>query len=166
MPDSFRTSPLPGFSIILFLMLVMTCGFVLQGRAQIRIDGTFVLRKKPASELMRGESPTLPPTSDPELSQFRTFDAPPKPLNLDSVNTWIGYPSSALEAGLEGKVIAEVLVSPQGKYVKHTFKSSSNALFSSAVEKKIRFLRFSPALKDNTPVKAWASVPFRFKLHN
>ena len=154
------------FSTQIFCLVLLFGNIAFLASAQIRIDGTFVLKKKEKTPFEHKKAPTASTYSDPELSLFRGFTTPPEPLNLDSVYTWIGYPETALEDGLEGKVVVEVLVNTKGKYVKHILKSSSNTVFSTAVEKKIRLLQFEPAKKDNSPVKAWALVPFRFKLHN
>lgn len=148
--------------IVCTLLPLMCIG--LQSFSQIKINGTFVL-KKPSTETQETPiSSSNVSTEDPERSLYRDAEIAPKALNLDSIHAWIGYPEAAQKQGIEGKVIVEVLVSQEGRYVKHRISSSSNQLFTDAVNKRVKYLRFSPGKKDNAPVKAWTKVPFRFQL--
>ena len=145
-------------------MVLGVCVLSFTGYAQIEIDGTFVLKRKTTSSLSPTESAQDNPKAEPERQQFRDFEVAPKALNLDSIHKWIGYPEAAQKKGLEGKVIIEVLVSREGRYVKHIVTSSTDPIFTEAVNKRARHLRFTPATREKLPVKAWTRVPFRFQL--
>ena len=133
-------------------------------QAQIKPDGSFRLKKKNPAPLQPQSPSPKASVEAPASTQFREFDVAPQTLNLDSVHAWISYPEAAQKQGLEGKVIVEVLVSSQGRYMRHQVLSSTAPVFTNAVEKRIRHLRFLPAELAGKKVTAWTQVPFRFQL--
>jgi len=73
------------------------------------------------------------------------------------------YPADALENGIEGYVIVEVQVAPNGKvhsaYARKVFGAES---FAKASLDAVRRFRFKPKLKNGKPVTFWVSFLIRF----
>jgi len=73
------------------------------------------------------------------------------------------YPEAAREAGQEGTVFCDVLVSKEGTPLEvRVAKGVSPALDEAAA----RAALFEPALKDGAPVSVWMRVPIEFELHS
>ncbi len=75
------------------------------------------------------------------------------------------YPDEALERGLEGKVVVNLLVTGEGKVedVK-IYRSSGYYLLDSAAVRTARTFVFSPATLRNEPVKSSVQMPVEFLL--
>ena len=100
----------------------------------------------------------------PEANEFIFAEQEPEPLNLTEVKTSIGYPDEARDQGVEGTVVARVLVDSLGKYVKHVIISETDRLLSDAVSEKLPNLTFTPAKAGGKTINFWVNLPFRFKL--
>lgn len=97
---------------------------------------------------------------------FVILEKEPRVLNMDSIKTLIGYPAKANKKKIEGKVIVRVRVSEEGRVEKYLVIKDPHSILTEAVTSKIRFMRFSPgAAAEGKLVKAWATIPFDFKLH-
>lgn len=88
----------------------------------------------------------------------------PKAMNLNEISKNIGYPPTAKAAGIQGKIVFRVLVSPNGKYVKHIIVKKQHPLLVNACLKEVKKLEFSPAIQAGKPVACWVNIPFSFKL--
>lgn len=75
------------------------------------------------------------------------------------------YPESARADGHQGLVVLRVLVSPEGRAIQITIRTSSQtrALDHAAVE-SVKGWLFVPAQTYETRVAAWIDVPIRFRL--
>jgi TonB family protein len=102
---------------------------------------------------------------DPDINAFIAVEKDPQPVNLGDIKKLIGYPSSAYEMGISGKVTIRVLVSEEGKYIKHQIIRSPHKSLTDACEIHIKNLQFTPGIQMGKPIKCWANVPFDFKLH-
>lgn len=91
-------------------------------------------------------------------------DQAPEATNLSAVQKMIGYPSSAKESGIEGKVMARVTIDETGNVIASEILESPSDLLSEAVSKKIDNLKFVPAKLDGKPSKSKVEVPFIFEL--
>jgi len=100
----------------------------------------------------------------PDINDFVAVDKLPTPTNFTSVSASIEYPAYAREKGIEGKVIARILVDKNGEYVKHKILKYDNCGMRHRVEQKLSHLHFSPAEKDGKQVAVWVNLPFSFKL--
>ena len=96
--------------------------------------------------------------------QAEASDAP-KPLNFREVQAAIGYPEALREAGIQGMVVARILVGKDGRYQQHEIAKSDAPELQAAVEPHLAALQFEP-LRDaeGQAVAAWVNLPFRFKL--
>ncbi len=102
--------------------------------------------------------------NEPDINQFIYADEEPKPLNLAEVNQAIGYPDSARNQNIEGRVVARILIDKEGNYVKHTITNSVDSLLVQAVEEHINEITFTPAKQNGEPIMYWMNIPFNFKL--
>ncbi len=100
----------------------------------------------------------------PGIEENVEVDRGPGPLNMAEVQRAIGYPQEARDQGIEGMVVARILVDESGNYVRHEWAKAEPALLVEAVEQEIAQLEFTPAQKDGKPVWFWVNLPFNFKL--
>lgn len=100
----------------------------------------------------------------PSLEEETQTDNIPKPSNLPEIKQAIGYPQIARDAGIEGSVIARILVGTSGEYVRHEVVKSDHAILTWGVENHISKLAFEPAMKDGKAITFWVNIPFNFKL--
>lgn len=112
-------------------------------------------------------SPSDGPTglsSDPS----QAFDAREvdTPVSVLSSQPTPRYPPALRAAGIEGRVIAQFIVDSKGNAVLESIRivSSTNDLFSEAVTKAIRQMRFAPARIGNKAVSQVVQQLFVFKL--
>lgn len=105
--------------------------------------------------------PPPPPDGGLDSGVFLAFDEPPIPIDLVSPK----YPDLAREAGFEGTVRVQVLISEEGKVLDAQVVSSdvSPAMEQAALE-AARKCKFKPAKQRTTPVKARMLIPFHFSL--
>lgn len=111
-----------------------------------------------------GENTVVEEPKDPDPNAFIMVEKEPQAVNLDDIKGMIGYPPTAREAGIEGKVIVRVLVGKTGKYEKHILVRKAHPLLNKAVEDKINNLSFTPGIQAGKPIKVWVTIPFDFKL--
>ncbi|HMS65662.1 MAG TPA: TonB family protein [Ignavibacteria bacterium] len=97
------------------------------------------------------------------FQQFEVEKAPVA-INLGSVKGSMRYPEIARQSGMEGRVVAKVLVGTDGSVIK-VGGISGPEVFHDEVADKVMNLQFSPALQGGQTVKCWVSVPFSFTLN-
>jgi protein TonB len=97
---------------------------------------------------------------------FQQFEVEKAPVavNLGSVKGSMRYPEIARQSGMEGRVVAKVLVGTDGSVIK-VGGISGPEVFRDEVSDKVMNLQFTPALQGGQPVKCWVSVPFIFTLN-
>lgn len=96
---------------------------------------------------------------------FETFEVEkaPSPLNLGEVKAMMRYPDMAINSGIEGNVVAKVLVGRDGR-VERIGNLSGPNIFHAEVRSKLNSLQFTPAIQNGRAVQCWINVPFSFKL--
>ena len=96
---------------------------------------------------------------------FQQFEVEKAPVavNLGAVKSSMRYPEIARQSGMEGRVVAKVLVGADGSVIK-VGGISGPEVFRDEVADKVMNLEFTPALQSGQPVKCWVSVPFSFTL--
>jgi TonB family protein len=113
------------------------------------------------NEPRRGDPGAAPaphrPAPSPDIPS--TYDVPPVPIVLPEPE----YPSIAREAGIEGKVLVEAVVSAEG-VVREVRGVSGNAILLDAAVNAVWTWRFRPARWQGAPVAARVSIPFHFTL--
>ncbi|MBP9192529.1 MAG: energy transducer TonB [Ignavibacteria bacterium] len=98
-----------------------------------------------------------------EIFQQFEVEKAPVAVNLGSIKGSMRYPEIARQSGMEGRVVAKVLVGTDGSVVKVGGISGPD-IFRDEVSDKVMGLKFTPALQGGQPVKCWVSVPFSFTL--
>jgi len=101
---------------------------------------------------------------EPDPNAFIMVEKEPAPVNMENLKKLIGYPPTAKEAEIEGKVILRILVGKGGKYEKHIVVKNPHPLLTKEVEKHIRNLEFTPGIQAGKPIRVWVTIPFDFKL--
>lgn len=112
-----------------------------------------------------GEPEILKQEEEPSDTDFVIVEEMPRPVNMDQLRDLIGYPSQAVEATIEGKVIVRVLVDELGSYRKHVVLKNPHAILTKAVEKQLKHLQFTPGIQASKPIKVWVNIPFEFILN-
>jgi len=105
---------------------------------------------------------TIKEQPDKPVEIFEVEKAP-QAINLNSIKASIKYPESARRTGVEGNVVARLLIGADGFVIK-IGKLTGPEEFHAEVSEKVMELRFTPAVMNNSTVKCWVSVPFKFKL--
>jgi len=100
---------------------------------------------------------------EPNISIFIVPDEEPVPLNMNEITRLIEYPSIAREAGIEGTIVARVLVGRDGKYMRHKIINGAHPLLEREVEKHLSKLKFTPAIQGRKPILFWVNIPFTFR---
>jgi len=97
---------------------------------------------------------------------FQSFEVEKAPVavNLGSVKSSMRYPEIARQSGIEGRVVAKVLVGADGSVIK-VGGISGPEVFHDEVADKVMNLSFDPAIQGGQKVKCWVSVPFSFTLN-
>lgn len=101
----------------------------------------------------------------PDVDDFVAVDKLPSATNFATIASNITYPTYAKEKGMEGQVLARILVDENGKYVKHRILKYDNCGMRYHVEKQLPKLQFLPAEKDGQHVAVWVNLPFKFTLN-
>ncbi|MCG8605648.1 TonB family protein [bacterium] len=110
--------------------------------------------------------PPPPPEEEDEINIFVAYDEPPSPKGgFAAIQRALKYPEIARKAGIEGRVIVQVLVSEKGEVVKtRVIKSLGHSGCDEAAVEAIRKVKWKPALQRDKPVKVWVAIPVIFKL--
>lgn len=106
--------------------------------------------------------PPPPPPPSEQAQEFYAFDEPPVLIKYVSPR----YPDLARQAGIEGTVLLEVLVSDEGKVEQaRVIQSDVTPAMEKAAIQAAKQFRFKPAKQRTVPVRARMAIPIRFKLH-
>jgi len=100
-----------------------------------------------------------------EIYKEFEVEQPPVCVNLSQVKASMKYPEIAREAGVSGKVVAKVIVGPDGNVLKVRIISGPEVFHSEVMDKAMN-LQFTPGLQNGKPVKVEVTVPFNFQLKN
>jgi outer membrane biosynthesis protein TonB len=105
--------------------------------------------------------------SEPALPQIdapTAVDREPMVRNMQDVKRGIlySYPCSVRRAGVEGTVVARVLVDEHGQYLRHRIISRTNCGLAHRCDRHLAQLRFIPAIRGHRAVPAWTNVELDF----
>lgn len=95
-----------------------------------------------------------------EAADMISVDVQPKPVK--SVNPV--YPPQARQERIEGVVYVKALIDTSGTVAKMEILKSDHQVLNEPSLQAVKAWRFSPALKGNTPVATWITIPFKYKL--
>ncbi len=125
------------------------------------------------------------PNDDPEAQDFPDLDLLPilpenpgwtrpavdPPFEAASTNPKLlrgavaDYPEIARLAGMQGTVVVSVQVDLDGSVSRAEILKGVHPLLDKPALAAARKFRFSPGKQQDTPVRCWVAVPFRFFLH-
>ncbi|MFQ5769165.1 MAG: energy transducer TonB [bacterium] len=110
--------------------------------------------------------PPPPPEEDSDVNIFVPYDEAPYPIGgFRAIQKALKYPEIARKAGIEGRVIVQVLVSEKGEVVKtRIMKTLGHSGCDEAAVNAIKSVKWKPALQRDKPVKVWVAIPVIFKL--
>ena len=110
--------------------------------------------------------PLAAPSTAPSTDASPTVATAPVEATLAYRSAPLSYPRAALVRRLQGTVLLRVLVDETGKPVDVQIARSSGytLLDHSAREQVLSGWRFTPAMANGHPVRAWAQVPVSFTL--
>ncbi|MCA9741304.1 MAG: energy transducer TonB [Deferribacteres bacterium] len=110
--------------------------------------------------------PPPPPQADESSNIFVAYDEAPEPIGgFGAIQRNLEYPEIARKAGIEGRVIVNVLVDVDGSVVEtKILKSLGHSGCDEAAVKAIRTVKWKPAKQRDRPVKVWVGIPVIFKL--
>jgi protein TonB len=103
-----------------------------------------------------GEMPAVA-ASDPDLPT--AFEEPPVPIFAPEP----AYPGIAFEAGIEGTVLVEAVVTREG-LVRQVRVRQGNPILAESAAAAVRTWRFRPARWNGKPVTVRIVVPVRFRI--
>jgi protein TonB len=111
-------------------------------------------------------APPPPPADEGEMNIFVAYDEAPSPIGgFQAIQKALRYPEIARKAGIEGRVIVQVLVSEEGKVVNtRIMKSLGHTGCDDAAVNAIKQVKWKPALQRDKPVQVWVAIPVVFKL--
>lgn len=104
---------------------------------------------------------TTPPADEGAAPKpFVVIESPPQIVRREAPK----YPEIAYRMRMEGKVVIEVTVDPQGKPIQAKVARSSSDVFNEAAIEAAMKSTYKPAMMSTGPVTAKVYVPFDFKL--
>jgi len=89
----------------------------------------------------------------------------PRPVEgYESLGTHVHYPRSMREAGIEGSVVVNALISTEGQVIQTRVKESLHPDLDQIVTNAVKRTLFEPATRQGMPEQVWISMPFVFSL--
>ncbi len=115
---------------------------------------------EPTTEFDEFEVP--PPPKTEETFQFYEVSEPPKLVSYVQPE----YPEMARKAGIEGRVIVQVIVDENGNVVPGSARiiMSTNEIFNQAAIAAAYKCKFKPGKMGDRNVRVYMNIPFTFKL--
>ena len=78
---------------------------------------------------------------------------------------YVKYPKSAIESGVQGRVVVEFIIEKNGEVSSaKVVKSVSDALDAEAVKVVSASPKWKPGMKSGAPVRVKMAIPIEFKL--
>ncbi len=105
-------------------------------------------------------SPPSPAQGGPSGIPASDYDRPPKPIRMPKPI----YPLAAFKARIEGTVLLEVLIDPQGRVSRSHVVQSAPGLDEAALA-TVRQWLFQPAVKKGEPTAVLAHIPVQFRIY-
>ena len=83
---------------------------------------------------------------------------------LQQLYKYVNYPTIAQKAGIEGTVVIQIVVSPEGLPTQPQIIKSAHDMLDQAALAGVVQLRFTPALQRGRAVPVYMSIPVKFDL--
>ncbi|MBP8975188.1 MAG: energy transducer TonB [Bacteroidetes bacterium] len=114
----------------------------------------------PQQAQAQSPQPAPQPPEEAAPKPFVAIEMPPQIVKRATPK----YPEIAYRMRIEGKVVVEVTVDPQGKPLQAKIAKSSSDVFNEAAIEAAMKSTYKPAMMSTGPVTAKVYVPFDFKL--
>jgi protein TonB len=121
---------------------------------ELTIDETEIDFSKPLEE-----APPPPPEEEEPIVEFYALSEKPEVIHRVEP----AYPDLARKAGIEGMVVAKVLIDTKGNVEKVEIVKSHPMLDEAAMAAAKQF-KFKPGKQRDRFVKVWMTIPFTFRL--
>ena len=109
--------------------------------------------------------PTEEPEEEGEPELFMVVEQPPTIIGgLANLNASLEYPRVALQSGVEGNVVVQVVVNVDGSPESPTVLRSASPLLEQAAIDAVMAQRFVPGKQRGRAVRTVITIPVRFKL--
>ena len=111
-------------------------------------------------------SPPPPTAVEDEIEEiFVVVEQMPTIIGgLQKLYNYVSYPMIAQNAGIEGTVVIQIVVSPEGLPTQPQIIKSAHDLLDQAALAGVMQLRFTPALQRGRAVPVYMSIPVKFDL--
>ena len=107
---------------------------------------------------------STPTSSGENFLPFFEADLQPRPLiDIQSIMT---YPEQAKRMNIQATLVVELDISSDGKVKRAKIIRKGGWGFDEEVLRKIKMIRFRPAMKDKVPIAVTVQIPLTFKLHS
>ncbi|HNR67272.1 MAG TPA: energy transducer TonB [bacterium] len=123
-----------------------------------------------STDIDLSELPPPPPPPEEEVDEsamvFIAYDEPPQPIGgFEAIQRNLRYPEIARKAGVEGRVVVNVLIDQNGNVIDtRILKSLGNNGCDEAAIAAIKSVKWKPAKQRDKPVKVWVGIPVVFML--
>jgi protein TonB len=112
--------------------------------------------------------PPPPPSQDEEEAEpeiFVVVEQMPEIIGgVQSLYQVLEYPELARRAGIEGQVIVQCVIEPDGTPSNLTVVKSANQILDAEALRAVSKLRFKPGMQRGNPVRVKFALPVRFAL--
>jgi len=99
----------------------------------------------------------------PDTWDFVVVEKEPE-FDLKLLHSLLVYPEMARRAGIEGRVVLRVLITPEGKAGRIDVDASPHPMLSAAAVEAVRKIPFTPARQNGERAYFWISIPLEFRL--
>lgn len=99
----------------------------------------------------------------PSSEEFIVADKIPN-VDLTLLQKNVVYPEIALRAGVEGKVILQVLVLSTGKVSTVNILTSESEMLNDAAIEAVKKTPFTPAIQAKNSIACWVTIPISFRI--
>ena len=114
------------------------------------------------------EETAPPPEEEPEEEEpevFMAVEKMPEPIGgMAALQQSVEYPPFAQRAGIEGRVVIQFVVDPQGNVTEPKVIASPHELLSEEALRVVQAAKFTPGEQRGQPVPVRMSIPINFGL--
>lgn len=107
------------------------------------------------------KSDTVGGKKRPGLNGFTVAYQEPT-YNVDTLGSYVIYPTAARGRGIKGSVVLTALVNTEGFVDDLVILESNNDLFDLAAARAVKSLRFRPGVYRGVPTTMWVTIPIDF----
>lgn len=164
-PLSFKNT---NMKLLLLLCILILINNLYSKSNKLIIDEVVFKKMIEPFDVTDNDSITFDNITYPNIDKFVACDKTPS-IYVNEISNYLYYSEDVYSKGIEGKVIAKVLVSPEGKiikaFVEYTENEALNLLTLEAIYHYNANSKISPATQRGKNISLWISIPFTFILN-